>query len=142
MDEYLYATTKICDSWDAASDVVVTVDVALNGAETANDVIQFEVLSEYYGEHEDMDTPKTQTRSIDHDIVSNNGAGEVHTLQFRLDYDLADNVIQANDILKLRFRLDSVAGGTDVAAVRFLFATVRCRTAKPAPEVGTFPTEG
>jgi len=140
--EYLYATTKVCNEWDESSDIVVVVDVALNGDETANDIIQFEVLAEYFGEHDDMDTPKTQTRTVDHDIVSDNLAGEVHTMTFLLDFDLVDNVVEKKDILKLRFRMDAVAGGTDVAAVRFLNAKTKCRTSKPAAEVVTFPTEG
>lgn len=140
--EYLYYSCDVESNWDASSDLVVEMYVALNAAETANDIIQAELVAEYYSEHDDMDVPKTQTRTINHDIVSDNAAGEVHELIFVLDYDLVDNVIEADDRLKLRFRLDSVAGGTDVAAVRFLFGHVKYRTTFPGDPVGTFPTEG
>jgi hypothetical protein len=68
--------------------------------------------------------------------------GDVHALSFLLDHDLVSHVFEVGDVLKLRFRLDSVAGGTDVAAVRFLYAHIRIRCAFPAEAIGTFPSEG
>jgi hypothetical protein len=142
--EYLYFETDIHDDWDGSSDIVVEVQVALSGAETANDVIQGEIVAEYYGEHDDMDTGiKTQTRTVNHDIVSDNGQGDVHHLVFIIDEDLASHNVDPEDNIKLRFRLDSVAGGTDVAAVWFIGANVKYRTSKPQLETGgTFPSEG
>jgi len=140
--EYLYLSTEIHDDWEGSSDHVIEAFVCLNAAETANDIIQAEVIAEYFGEHDDMDTPKTQTRSINHDIVNDNGAGECHTLVFILDWDLVDHVIEVEDQLKIRFRLDSVGGGTDVAAVRSLYFNHKYRTSKPNLTAGTFPTEG
>lgn len=139
--EYLYMGSDVHGCWDAASDIVVEVVVALNALEDADDLIQAEVVAEYYGEHEDMDTPGTQTRTIDHDIVSDNAAGDVHHLIFILDYDLGGQVISVGDTLKLSFRLDTIGAG-DVAAVRFLRAAVYHRRSKPSREISSFPTEG
>jgi hypothetical protein len=141
-NEYIYFTSDVEDNWDGVSDVQVNLVVALNANETANDIINGEVVAEYFTEHDDMDTPKTQTRAINHDIASSNSAGETHNMSFLLDYDLGSNEIEKGDVLKLRFRLDSVAGGTDVAAIRFLYGHVRFRAPFPAEAVGTFPTEG
>jgi hypothetical protein len=141
-NEYLYFSSEVHDDWEGDSDHVVEAFVCLNAAEAADDIIQAELISEYYGEHDDMDTPKTQTRTVDHDIVSDNAAGECHALIFVLDYDLADNVIEVEDQIKFRFRLDSVAGGTDVAAVRALYFNHKYRTPDPSQEAGTFPSEG
>jgi hypothetical protein len=142
--EYLYFEIDIHDDWDGASDIVVEVRVALSGAETANDIINAEVIAEYYGEHDDIDTGvKTQTRTINHDIVSDNGQGDAHDLVFIIDWDLASNVVEVEDTIKLRFRLDSVGGGTDVAAVWFSDANIKYRTSKPQLETGgSFPSEG
>jgi hypothetical protein len=141
--EYLYFGIDMHEDWDAASDVVIEISVALSGAETANDIINGEVVCEYFTDHDDMDTSvKTQTRTINHDIVSDNGQGDVHTLVFILDYDLASNVIEINDELLCRFRLDSVGGGTDVAAVWFIDANIKYRTPNPAIEIDSFPSEG
>lgn len=140
--EYLYTTSDIHNDWDGVSDIVIEVHVALDGAEAANDIIQAEIIADYFGEHEDMDTSKTQTRSINHDIVNDNNAGDVHELIFLLDYDLASNVVETGDVMGLRFRLDSVAGGTDVAAVRFLTLNLIYRACTPQITMGTFPSEG
>lgn len=138
--EYLYHTTDIEDDWDGISDIPVTVKVSLDGAETANDDIEFEVIAEYWGEHENMDTAKTQTRTVNHDIGNENAAGDSHTLVFLLDWDLGGNVIEVDDILKLRFRLDGVGS---VAAVRYTYGNIKYRSSKPSHHTdGTFPTEG
>jgi hypothetical protein len=141
--EYLYFEVDVHDDWDAASDMVVEVEVALATAETANDIINAEVVAEYHGEHEDIDTAvKTQTRTINHDITSDNAQGIKHKLTFILDYDLASNVIEQEDSLHLRFRLDSVGGGTDVGSVHFLQMNIKYRTAKPQLIFDSFPAEG
>lgn len=140
--EYLYVNSDIHNDWDASSDIIIEARVALNADETANDIIQAEVISEYVGEHEDMDISKTQTRSIDHNITTDNLAGAVHEMIFLIDYDLASNVVEVNDILSLRFRLDSVGGGTDVAAVRFLTLNIYYRACTPSITMGSFPSEG
>jgi hypothetical protein len=138
--EYLYFGADVHDEWDGASDVIVEASVAPDAAETADDIIEAEVVCEYYADHEDMDTDeKTQTRTVNHDIGSATAAGTVHELIFVLDYDLADNVIEAEDILNCRFRLD---GQTNINSVWFLSANIKYRTASPAIEIGTFPSEG
>ena len=142
--EYLYFGTDIHDDWDESSDIIIEIQVALSGAETADDVIQAEIVAEYVGEHEDINTGvKTQTRSIDHDIGALAGAGDVHHLAFVLDYDLESHVVQVDDNLSLRFRLDVVGGAGNVAAVWLKGANIKYRTSKPQLETsGTFPTEG
>jgi hypothetical protein len=78
--EYLYLdATDIEGFWDSASDIQVNVIVALNAAETANDIINGEVVSEYFSyldNSDNMDSPKTQTRTINHDIGSDNAQGD------------------------------------------------------------------
>ncbi|KKL06814.1 hypothetical protein LCGC14_2592270, partial [marine sediment metagenome] len=116
--EYLYFCTDIHDDWDGASDVVVELTVALSGDETANDVIQAEVVAEYVGDHGDIDTGiRTQTRTINHDVVSDNNQGDTHEMTFILDHDLGSHEIAAGDHLSLRFRLDVAGGAGNVAAV-------------------------
>jgi len=127
VNEYLYFGTDIEEDWDAGSDLSVKVVVALDGAETANDLIHATLDVEYVGEHENMDSPKEQSISIDHNIGAFNAAGDVHELNFLIDHDLASNVVQDDDIIKFRFYLDDVTTTTPVAAVRFLYAHVRYR---------------
>jgi hypothetical protein len=142
--EYLYMCSDIHDDWDGVSDIVVEVTVALSGDEAANDDIQAEIIAEYVGDHEDIDTGlRTQTRSIDHDIVSDNNQGDVHHMTFILDHALGGQEIGVDDHLSLRFRLDVAGGAGNVAAVWFKDAIIKYRTPKPAPETGgTFPSEG
>lgn len=130
-NEYLYLSGCVSSDWDGESDIVIGVHVALNVNETANDTIDAELIAEYATEHDDMDTSKTQTRTISHDIGNYNSAGEVHRLIFILDHDLANNVIDAGDHIKLRFRLSSVAS---VTAVRFLCGRMLYRTKYPRQE--------
>ncbi len=141
--EYLYFSCDMDDDWDANSDVQVEVYVALNGAETANDLIRASLRADYYTEHDNMSTSvKTQTRAIDHNIASYNAVGDVHRLVFILDYDLASNVIEAEDIIKLRFWLDDVTTAPVVTAVRFLFAKLKYRTKHAQPPFTSFASEG
>ena len=127
VNEYLYWGTDVEEYWDAGSDLVVEVLVALDGAETANDYIRATIDFEYCAEHENMDSPKEQSVEVDHDIGAFNSAGDVHKLTFVMDHDLASNVLQAEDIVKFRFYLDDVSSGATVAAVRFLYANIKYR---------------
>ena len=142
-DEYLYFDTDIHADWNAVSDVVVVVIVALGGAETSNDTIEAELIAEYFTEHDDMTTGfKTQTRTVNHDIGTDTAAGTLHDLTFVLNYDESSNVIEKEDHIKFRFRLDSVAS---VSAVHFLCAHVQyiSRDDWQAEKfIGAFPTEG
>jgi hypothetical protein len=138
-NEYLYFSSDIHSDWDGASDIIVIINVALDGNEDQDDTIDAELIAEYFADHDDMDVAKTQTRTIGHSIGGNKFAGTVHELIFALNWDETDNVIEVDDILKLRFRLDSVAS---IGAVRFLDGNVLYRTSKPAEEIGTFPSEG
>ena len=138
--EYLYFDTDIHTDWDAASNIVIEVKLALDAIEPINTNIEAEIIAEYAGEHEDMDVAKTQTRQVDHDITSDLAAGTIHYVTFILNSFLGGNAIDTNDYLKLRFRLYAQ---TDIAAVRFLQANVFYRSSKPRIETGgVFPSEG
>ena len=141
--EFAFFDADISDDWDGATDVWVKVRVALDGAEDADDDIDATLVTDYYGDHEDMNTAfKTQTRSVDHDIGAFNAAGSVHDLWFQLDWDLGSNVIQVDDLLNFKFYLDDIVTGTPVIAVRFLGADILYRTKKPNPIYSGDPTEG
>lgn len=142
-NEYLYFDVDVHSDWDPGN-IWIMFDVALAGAETASDIINAEVVLEYHGNHDDIDTSfKTQTRTINHDITSDNAQGSLHYVYFELDYDLADNVLDVGDNVFVRFRLDSVAGGTDVAAVHVISGHVWYTTYKPQIEAPVpLPVEG
>ncbi len=144
-NEYLYFGADIHDQWDGLSDILVHVEVMLTSAQPANDTIDAELIAEYFGDHEDMDTSiKTQTRTVSHDIVSDNAQGTVHELIFVIDYDLVNHVVNAHDHFKFRFRLSSVSG-TSVSSVNYLCAHMKyqSRFDWPAEKVlGAFPVEG
>lgn len=129
--EFVHFGTKIRDDWDGNSDIIVEIDVANELVETDNDLIRASLQADYYGNHDDMDTPKTQTISLDHDITTYETAGEIHRLFFRLNWDEAANVIEVNDNLKLKFWLDDITTGAVVAAVRFLSANIHYRSKYP-----------
>lgn len=142
-NEYLYFDSDVHSDWNAVSDIVVNVLVALENAETANDTIEAELIAEYFTDHDDMDTGfKTQTRTVNHSIGTETAAGTLHELVFVLDHDLASNVIERGDTIKYRFRLDSVAS---VPGVYFVGAHVKyiSRDDWQAEKfTGAFPTEG
>lgn len=142
-NEYLYWDFDMHDNWDGNSDVVIKVEVALSGDETVDDTIDAEIIAEYFGDHDDIDTGvKTQTSTIAHDIVSDNTQGKMHCLCFILEWDKASNVIERGDLLNIRFRLSSVAS---VGAVWFLGAHIQYQSRYdwPADKVlGAYPVEG
>ena len=142
-DEFLYFDSDVHDNWDAASDIVIRVVVAMAGAQAEDATIDAELIVEYYADHDDASIGfKTQTRTVAHDIVTDNTAGLVHELVFVLDYDLGGNVIEREDHLKFRFRLSSVAS---VEAVFFVCAHVRYKNRldwQAEKVLGAFPTEG
>ncbi len=142
-NEYIYFDADVHHDWNEVTDLVVNVLVALENAETANDIIEAELIVEYFTDHDDMTTGfKTQTRTVNHSIGTDTAAGTLHDLTFILDHDLASNVIEQSDVLKFRFRLDSVAS---VPGVHFLAAYVKyvARDDWQADKVtGAFPTEG
>jgi len=141
--EFAFFDVCIHDDWDGDTDIWVKVRVALNGDETANDDIDATLVTDYYGDHEDMNTGfKTQTRDIDHDVGNFNAGGSVHDLWFQLDHDLGGNVIEVDDILNFKFYLDDISTGAPVIAVRFLGADVLYRTKKPKMIYSSDPTEG
>ena len=129
--DYLYFDVDIHSDWDGVTDPVLEVYVALNAAETANDLIRASVLFDYYTDHDNMESPKTQTIPVDHDIVALAAQGDVHELKFVLDASLAGNVLDAGDIVKMRFWLDDVSTAPVVTAVRFLLGEFRYRTTMP-----------
>jgi hypothetical protein len=140
--ETLFFSRKIHSNWSPTTDPVLTVDVALSGNEDANDDIQAEATFEYYREHESMGG-KSQTVSIDHDIGNYNAVGDMHTLNFVLDYDDPGNVLTVGDIVKVKFRLDVVGGVGNVAGVRFLYANLRYKACEPEEEtLGEVPVSG
>ena len=139
--EYVYFGIDIHSDWDATSDVVIEVVVALDGAEDANDLIHATLDMEYAGEHENMDSPKEQSVSIDHDIGAFNAAGDIHHLNFILNHDLASNVLQDGDYVNFRFYLDDVSTDTPVAAIRLLGVQIRYR-ARGGDEFDSFPASG
>ncbi len=135
VNQYVYGTTDIHDDWDGDSDLLVEVVVALAGAETANDYIRASLLTDYFGEHDDINSPKTQTISIDHDIGNFNATGSVHELFFRINFDEGGNVIEKNDVFCFRFWLDDVTSGATVASVRVLYINIKYLTKYPALSV-------
>ena len=139
--EFLYFSADVHADWDGASDIVVEVTVALDAAETNGDDIEAEVVCEYAGEHDDMDTNvRTQTRTVNHDIGTDSEQGKKHELIFIIDWDLASHTIVVHDEVECRFRLDAQ---TTVNSVWFFQADLRYRTSKPERETGgTFPSEG
>lgn len=141
--EYIYFGADIHDDWDAASDIIVQVSTCLENAETANDIINAELVAEYFGDRDVVTSAKTQTRTVNHDIGSDNGQHAAHILTFVLDHNLADNAVEIGDTLMLRFRLDSVAGGTDVAGIYVHAAHILYRTTyAQVPRLGVTHTEG
>ena len=145
-NEYVYHTGCIPYGFDDTVGIVtlaVFVNVSLDGAESVGDTINMEMASSYFEEHGNVLTPKTQTRTVSHNIGSDNEAGDDHTILFVLNHRLADNFIDPGDRITIRYRLYSVAGGTDVAAVNFISSQIYARTCRMAPQTdGAILTEG
>ena len=119
------------------------MDVALDGAEAANDLIKTTLQADYYAEHENMLTPKTQSRNVDHNIAAFNAQGDVHQIVYILQHDLGGNPIEQMDLLNCRFNLSAVGGAGEVGPVRVTRATIQFRTKFVSfPYDGTVPPEG
>lgn len=141
--ERAYWTVFVDNDWDGVSDIVVEVLVAVGQAETANDLMRCSLKAEYVGEHDALAMPKTQTRSIDHDIQTYSAMGDVHKVIFVLDHDLADNIVQVGDVIGFQFFLDDITTAPVVQVARFISANIKYRTKQAAPIYGNpFPTEG
>lgn len=124
-NEYLYSTIDVHEDWDADQDLWITVVCSLNAAETANDKIRMSVLCNYFGEHENITTSKTQTIPVDHDIGNYNAEGDVHKLRFLVNWDLVDNVVERGDYFAFRLWLDDVSSEETVAGVRVHYVNLK-----------------
>lgn len=146
VNEFLYFDFDIHEDWDANSDVIVEVTFALNVNETEGDDVYASILVDYFSETgetgDDMDAPKTQTRSVVHSINSTTNAGTIHSLTFMIDHDLADNVMNIHDEIHVRFWLNDVTSGSIVAAIRFIDLELMYRTKFPNRNFDSFPAEG
>ncbi len=111
-NEFIYFGTDVHSDWDTTTDLTIEVTGYIDNAETADDTINMTLVCDYYGEHDDLDSVKTQTLTQDHDIVNDNGANVVHTLTFTFDHDLGGNVLEVADRLAIRINMDALGGGS------------------------------
>lgn len=131
-DTYVYFGFFMDDDWDAISDLIIEVWVALSAAETANDIIHSELRLDYFGDHELINAPaETQTINHDHNIGADNAQWTCHRLIFVIPYDTAGNLFENTDEVKCRFRLRNVTTETPVAEVFMLGAKMYYRSRYP-----------
>ncbi|MDD2869690.1 hypothetical protein [Neomegalonema sp.] len=122
-NEYLYCTSDIHNDWIGNSDPTCYVTGYLTNAETAGDSIHGEVRFDYGTAGDAANAYKTQTVSVDYLLPAATQYYTV-TVPFTLNYDLVDNVLEAEDIVSIRFRLDNVTAakattGFNVTSIDF-----------------------
>jgi hypothetical protein len=140
--EYVYFALHIdAADWDSTSNPVIKVNQLLENAETAGDDLDSAITCEYGATSVDWDTPKTQTRTVAHDMGATVSAGQNVQTIFVLDRAAVDNAIVAGDRMYCGFHLTDVGAG-HVASVIVLEIDLYYRTCYPAEPVGTFPVEG
>ena len=140
--EYLYFALHIDSAdWDSTGNPVFKVNALLENAETAGDDLDSEIVCEYGSTSVDWDAPKTQTRTVAHDMGATVSAGQNVQTIFVFDRTLAGNNIVAGDRMYCGYHLTDVGAG-HVASIIVLEVDLYYRTCYPAEPVGTFPTEG
>lgn len=129
IDEYLYFNGGICNNW-YGGDLEVKVTWELNAASVAaDDTVEIDLLC-YYKSHPE-DTVKYQALSCQA-LVGNESRYTMHVSTFTIDWDLANNVVQAGD--KFSFRLNLDTGNSDIDDVIINRGNFRYLTDVPQPK--------
>ena len=124
--EYVYGESVIHSDWDGATNPIVEVHFTVNtdntggaGTDTCDGIIEF-----YYKGNGD-DECKRQTVEGSK-VIGTASQYQQFSIDIPLDWDYADNVIEAGDILGFRFNLETDTSEVDdvtVANISFRYAT-------------------
>ena len=129
--EQLFYHIHIDDDWDEATDMIFHVHFELNAAGSAgSDTVDLKAIFTYKGLGEAV--LKTQTV----EIATVVGAAAQYTLfeaDFTINYDLASNVVQVEDIIAVTLNLETDTSEVDDIIV--VHAELRYKTAKPNPVI-------
>jgi len=129
VDEYLYFNGSVCNNWDGINDLRVTIIWELNAASSSdNDSVFLDLACWYKGSDEDTTKYQSLSEGV---LVENETQYTMHSTEFTIDYDLADNVVQMGDIFAFRINLNT--GSSDVDDVVINFGHFSYKTRKPQP---------
>ena len=101
--EKLIAGTDVHADWDGASDIMVTMRFALNDTAGGDPNVDLQLIA-YYGGIGDTST-KTQTVEV---VTDTDGTQyKVYSVEFTLDYDATNNVIDVGDHITFILNLET-----------------------------------
>jgi len=128
--EQLYHTMHVESDWDGASDLIVDVFWEVNEAEADDGTVDLKLICYYKGNHEA--TNKTQTLEEAHTITGNKAQYTQHMTSFTINWDEAENVVEAEDILSFILNLETDTSECDDIIVNHILT--KYRTTKPSPQ--------
>jgi len=105
-DEELYFTQCLSDSWDEESDIIVSVYVALAGAEDVGNKFNLQFSWEHMKVGEPLLTTSNDVEVETTVLTGRNDQYDIYKIDFTIDYDIdgAGNEIQPGEILFGRLR--------------------------------------
>jgi len=127
--EYLYFHAKICNDWDASTDLKVYIVFEVNVDNTSGDpadTVDLSLLLYYKGSGETSN--KTQTVEVA-TTVGQSAQYKQFVAEFTIDHDLVSNVIDIDDIISFRLNLETDTSEVDNIIINFI--TIRYQTPKP-----------
>lgn len=117
-NERMHISVPVPRGYSDDADLVLRVHFLLNATETANDTADFVVDLVSQGRESSDAATKTSTQAtVSHDIGSNAGQYTYHAADIPIDFDDADNPVDAEDLLSFSLGMSALGGAGEVAAV-------------------------
>lgn len=121
-NEQMSTSVRIPDGFSDTADCKLRFYCALESAETASDTIDatFDYVVLTPDNNEVLTKTSTQS-TVSESIAANNSQYALHQFDFTIDYDDANNPIDAGDLLIGQFALSSVASVAGIIVVHAVF---------------------
>ena len=121
-NEELECVVDIHSDWDGDSDLSAEAYFTLNAAGNAGDTVEIDMVSYYIGEGETggvANSPKTQSETVS--TVTDGTQYKTYKADFTINWDEADNVVEAGDVISVKFNLN--VGLSEIDDIIFSHAT-------------------
>jgi len=89
--------------WDGASDITVEIYFALNASGSNNDTVDLKIVTYYSGVGE----TSCKTQTVEVPTVTDGVQYKVYKVEFTLDYDKVDNVIEVGDKIGILLNIET-----------------------------------
>ena len=132
-DEYLYFNGIICDNWDEASDIEVTVcfEVNVNNiGGNVTDTVEFDLECLYKGVGDVVSKSQTPTGSI---VIGQSPQYKRFAVTILINYDKVDNIVQIGDLFSMRLNFNTTL--SEIGDVIINFVRINYKTKMPQPEI-------